>query len=139
MFANTSGVVGTNAGDKFHCSDSLWSCVANFIQNLTGAPFQEVATHHILDPLGLSGSFDANTKYPTFTARVFLGTNQDLLLLGSTLASGGVSPKTRLRVISTSSVNTMLNNWTAVKGITESFYNDETAQSMKRFVDGDEP
>lgn len=138
VFSNTAGHDGKQAGNVFHYSNVLWSHTANFIQNLTGAPFEEVAKYHVLEPLGLSGSFDRNTAFPPFTARGFVGSNQDLLVLGSTLASGGVSPKTRMRVISPASVNKMLNDWTVAQNVTESFHRDETVKSMKRFVDGNE-
>lgn len=64
-------------------------------------PFIETVKYYILGPIGLSESYDVNTVFPPFTARGFIESNEDLLLIGSTLASGGVSPKTRLRVFST--------------------------------------
>ena len=139
VFSNTAGVDGTDAGNSFYYSNSLWSHVSDFVQTITGVPFVEAVKYYILDPIGLLGSFDVNTVFPPFTARGFLGSNEDLLLIGSTLASGGVSPKTRLRVISTLSVNKMLKDWTKAQNVTASFMQDKTVNSMKRFqgVDGD--
>jgi hypothetical protein len=138
VFTNTAGVDGKDAGNKFVYSNSLWSHVSDFVMTVTGVPFVEAVEYYILNPIGLSGSYDVNTLFPPFTARGFTGSHEDLLLIGSTLASGGVSPKTRLRVISTSSTDEMLKDWTRSQNVTASFEKDETVKSMKRFqYDGD--
>ena len=138
VFTNTAGIDGKDAGNKFGYSNSLWSHVSDFVMTITGVPFVEAVEYYILNPIGLSGSYDVNTLFPPFTARGFTGSHEDLLLIGSTLASGGVSPKTRLRVISTSSTDEMLKDWTRAQNVTTSFENDETVKSMKRFqYDGD--
>lgn len=138
VFTNTAGIDGKGAGNKFEYSNSLWSHVSNFVMTMTGAPFAEAVEYYILNPIGLSGSYDINTLFPPFAARGFIGSHEDLLLIGSTLASGGVSPKTRLRVISTSSTDEMLKDWTKAQHVTASFENDKTVKSMKRFqYDGD--
>ena len=138
VFTNTAGIDGIHAGAEFHYSNSLWSHVSEFVQTITDVPFVEAVKYYILDPIGLTGSYDVNTLFPPFAARGFLGSNEDLLLIGSTLTSGGVSPKTRLRVISASSADTMLKDWTSAQNVTTSFRNDETVKSMKRFNYGGE-
>ena len=137
VFSNTAGINGNRAGRKFEYSNSLWSYVSNFIQNVTGVPFVEAITFYILNPMGLSGSFNEKSIYPPFVARGFIGSNRDLLLIGSTLASGGVSLETRLRVISSSSVDKMLYDWTSAQNVTKSFMDDKTVHSMKRFYEND--
>ena len=138
VFSNTAGIDGQHAGNKFHYSNSLWSHASDFVRTITGVPFVDAVKYYILDPIGLSGSYDVNTLFPPYTVRGFLGSNEDLLLIGSTLASGGVAPKTRLRVISASSNDKMLKDWTSAQHVTTSFTNDETVKGMKRFYyDGD--
>jgi len=132
IFTNTAGILGEDAGGKFQYSNSLWKSVADFVQTLTGVSFIEAVQYYILDSIGLMGSFDVNTMVPPFTARGYLGSNEDLLLIGSTLASGGVSPKTRLRVISSSSVDEMLKDWTSEQNVTESFSKDLTVKTVRK-------
>merc|ERR1719253_539584 len=136
VFTNTAGVDGSEAGKHFVYSNSLWSHVAASIANATGMSFLNVMDYYIIQPMGLKGHFDVDTAYPPYTARGFLGTNEDLMIIGSTLASGGISPKTRLQVISTKSVDEMLKDWTSVQNVRDSFSKDHTVDSMKRFHDG---
>ena len=49
--------------------------------------------HHVFDPIGLNGTFDYDSDYPPVAARGFVGTLEDLMLIGCTLSSGGVSPR----------------------------------------------
>lgn len=83
--------------------------------------------------MGLNGHFDIETIYPPFTARGFIGTNEDIMIIGSTLASRGVSPKTRLQIITQKSVTTMLKDWSVMQNVEDSFHKDETMASMRRF------
>ena len=136
VFTNTAGTFGEDAGGKFKYSNSLWKSVADFVQIVTGVSFIEAVQYYILDPIGLIGSFDVNTTVLPFTARGYFGSNEDLLLIGSTLASGGVSPKTRLRVISSSSVDEMLKDWTSEQNVTESFSKDFTVRTVNRTFRG---
>jgi hypothetical protein len=133
VFSNTAGTDGSHAGKKFEYSNSLWSHVSDFVEKLTGVSFVEAISFYILSPMGLSGYFEENTPYPPFTARGFRGSNEDLLVIGSTLASGGVSPKTRKRVISLSSVEKMLHDWTREQNVIASFLEDQTVKNMNRF------
>jgi hypothetical protein len=133
VFSNSAGFDGRHAGKKFEYSNSLWSHVSDFVEKLMGVSFIEAITYYILSPMGLSGYFDENTPYIPFTARGFYGSNEDLLVIGSTLASGGVSPKTRLRVISISSVTKMLHDWTSEQNITASFMEDKVVKNMNSF------
>jgi len=121
--------------NEFVYSNSLWSHVPSAIHNATGLSFEEAVKYYIIDPIGLGGSFDTNTSFPPYPARGFVGTLEDLQLIGCTLASGGTSPKTRLQVISDSSVNTILKDWTKEFNITSSFQENVTVRSMKRFQD----
>uniref|UniRef100_A0A7S1FN09 Beta-lactamase-related domain-containing protein n=1 Tax=Corethron hystrix TaxID=216773 RepID=A0A7S1FN09_9STRA len=136
VFTNTAGVDGSEAGMHFVYSNSLWSHVAASIANATGMTFLDVMDYYIIQPMGLKGHFDVDTVYPPYTASGFLGTNEDLMIIGSTLASGGISPKTRLQVISNKSVDEMLKDWTSVQNVRDSFSKDHTVDSMKRFHDG---
>ena len=134
VFSNTAGSDGSHAGTLFEYSNEMWSHVSEFIEELTGVTFVEAITHYILKPIGVSGYFDKDTEYPPMTARGFRGSNEDLLVIGSTLASGGVSPKTRLRVISSISVKNMLRDWTRTQNVIASFKNDKTMKTMDRFA-----
>jgi hypothetical protein len=58
------------------------------------------------------------------------------MIIGSTLASGGISPKTRLQVVSKTSVDVMLQDWTSIQSVQASFLEDRTVKSMTRFQDG---
>ena len=133
LFTNTAGVDGSYVGRKFEYSNSLWSYIPSFIYSVTGVPFIDAITFYVLNPMGLSGFYDMNTSYPPYAARGFLGTTRDIILIGSTLASGGISPETRLRVLSQSSVKKMLEDWTSALNVTHSFNEDKTVQSMSRF------
>lgn len=59
-----------------------------------------------------------------------MGSNKDLLIIGSTLASGGVSPETGMRVVSQASIEKMLYDWTTALNVTESFKNDKIVKRM---------
>lgn len=133
VFTNTAGIDGSHAGKRFEYSNSLWSHVPNFVHNVTGVSFTDAIKYYVLDPIGLSGVFDTNSSYPPYAARGFLGSTKDILLIGSTLASGGISPETRLRVLSQSSVRKMLKDWTNVPSVSQSFKDDKTVLSMSRF------
>ena len=138
IFTNTAGTDGSHAGNKFEYSNAMWSHVSGFVESLTGVPFVEAIKFYISDPMGLTGSFDETTQYPPFAARGFRGSNEDLLTIGSTLASGGVSPKTRKRVVSSSSVERMLHDWTDEQNVRASFARDKTVGTMKRFRYGED-
>lgn len=136
IFTNTAGVDGSEAGKRFVYSNSLWFHVANPVVKATKMSFLDAMEFYILQPLGLRGNFDIHTEYPPFMARGFLGTNEDMMVIGSTLVSGGISPKTRLRVLSQTSVDKMLKDWTSIQNVKASFLKDSTVKSMKRFQDG---
>lgn len=137
VFSNTAGIKGTHTEKKFEYSNSLWLHTKDFVEQITGVSFVEAIRYYVLDPMGLSGYFDVNTPYPPFSARGFIGSHKDLLLIGSTLASGGVSPETRIRVLSKSSVEKMLHDWTREQNVTASFMIDKTVKSMTRFSSGE--
>ena len=65
-------------------------------------------------------------------ARGYRGSNEDLMKIGSTLSSGGVSPKTALRVISSNSVQKMLSDSTS--HVKDTFNNNTVVRSMSRFL-----
>lgn len=139
IFTNTAGADGSYAGNKFEYSNSLWKYAPDFIETKAGVSFIEAISFYILDPMGLTGSFNVTTQYPPFAARGFLGSNEDLLTIGSTLASGGVSPKTRKRIISSSNVERMLRAPTNKNNhLASSFMLDKTFASMNRFRSGKE-
>ena len=114
----------------------MWSHVAASIANATGMSFLDVMDYYIIQPMGLKGHFDVDILYPPYTACGFLGTDEDLMIIGSTLASGGISPKTRLQVISAKSVDEMVKEWTSIQNVRDSFSKDDTVDSMKRFYVG---
>lgn len=132
VFSNTAGDMGEHAESSFQYSNSLWSHATTTVQNATELTFLEAMSKYILEPLGSAGSFDPETAYPPFPARGFVGSLDDILLIGSTLASGGVSPKTRLQILSVNSVQRMLRDST--RNVSASFYNDRATKSMDRFV-----
>ena len=101
------------------------------IERITKLSFVDAINLYVIKPLGLEGHFDLETEYPPFTARGFVGSNEDLMIIGSTLASKGISPKTRLQVLSQQSINTMLRDWT--QEFKDSFSLDKTVASMNRF------
>lgn len=104
VFSNTAGINGNHTEKKFEYLNSLWLHTKDFVEAITGVSLVKAITYYVLDSMGLSGYFDENTPYPPLTAGGFIGSNKDLLLIGSTLASGGVSPETRIQVLSKSSV-----------------------------------
>eukprot|EP00971_Amphidinium_carterae_P201122 3991337-Amphidinium_carterae.1 len=87
--------------------------------------------------MGAEGQFDVNTNVPPFPARGYEGPLDDLLLLGSTLANGGISPKTGKRVITAESVSSMLEPRMVSEAQRESFFASHQAQTMARFVQRD--
>ena len=95
IFSNTATI-----SNEFEYSNEKWTYAQAFIEQLLGTTFEEAVSYHILVPMGLTGYFEKQTEYPPIVARGYRGSNEDLLIIGSTLASGGVSPKTALRVIS---------------------------------------
>ena len=134
LFTNIVGSDGTLAGTYFEYSNGMWSHISGFVEKVTGVPFVEAITYYVLTPMGVSGLFDENTEYPPMSARGFRGTTSDLLIIGGTLASGGVSPSSRLRVISSASVQKMLSDWTSTQKVVFSFQKDKTATSMDKFT-----
>jgi hypothetical protein len=133
IFTNTAGIDGSNAGKEFMYSNSMWVHVEAFVEKVTGMSFKKAIEFYIVNPMGLSGHFDDGTEYPPFTARGFVGTNEDLMIIGGTLASNGVSPKTRKQIIQPNTAKTMLKDWTKLQNVTKSFLQDKTVESMNRF------
>eukprot|EP00957_Ditylum_brightwellii_P164657 12536783-Ditylum_brightwellii.AAC.1 len=133
IFTNTAGIDGSTAGDKFLYSNSMWVYVESFVTHVSGKTFKEAIDSYILHPMGLDGHFNEGTEYPPFTARGFVGTNEDLMVIGGTLAALGVSPKSRVQIISENSTRTMLKDWTSIQKVKASFLSDKTVESMKRF------
>lgn len=133
IFTNTAGDDGSNAGKEFVYSNSMWVFVEAFVAKVTGKSFKEAMDHYITSPMGLNGHFDDETEYTPFPARGFVGTNEDLMIIGGTLGSHGVSPKTRTQIIKADSAKSMLKDWTKLQNVTSSFLQDKTVESMNRF------
>ena len=133
IFSNTAGSDGSKAGTEFDYSNGLWKYVPDSVHSATGMYFLDAMQHYILDPMGITGSFDTNTAYPPYAARGFVGSLDDLLLIGSTLAGRGVSTKTRKQVVSARSVEALLQDSVALGNTTNSFSRHEVVKSMKRF------
>lgn len=118
--------------EKFNYSNHPWQHIPTAVSRSTGKPFITSIQHHIINPMGLSGRFQMRTPYNLYAARGFKGDLDDILLIGSTLANRGISPKTKKRIISPSSVARIL-------AITTRFKNesDPVVRSMNRFKSRD--
>jgi len=127
VFSNTATI-----SNEFEYSNDKWVYAQAFIEQLLGTIFEEAVSYHILVPMGLIGYFEKHTEYPPMVARGYRGSNEDLMVIGSTLASGGVSPKTALRVISSNSVQKILRDST--KHAKDTFNNNKVVESMNRFL-----
>jgi len=77
----------------------------NYIQQSCGVNFTTAMHYHVLEPMGLLGSFNLTTAN---NLKGYVGAIDDPILIASTLVSAGVSPKTRRQVLSAASVNYML-------------------------------
>ena len=98
---------------EFSYSNTAWERVIDeAVGKATGGMrFVKAFQTYVADPMGLMGAFDTGTKNKDeipYEARGYRGPMDDLLLLGCTLANGGVSPKTRQQVLSWESLEDML-------------------------------
>jgi hypothetical protein len=137
VFSNTAGRDGKKAGNEFTYANELWLHVPEAIYNATGLSFEETIKYYVLDPMGLSGSFDNQTAFPPVAARGFVGSLDDLMLIGCTLATGGISPKTSKRVLSTQNIQKMQRDWITDQGVMNSFQRNIIVFGLRqRFTEG---
>jgi len=137
IFSNTVSVNGSVPGQNFTYLNPPWHSVPAAVKKATSMNFLDAMQFYVLDPMGAEGQFDVNTNVPPFPARGYEGPLDDLLLLGSTLANGGISPKTGKRVITAESVSSMLEPRMVSEAQRESFFASHQAQTMARFVQRD--
>lgn len=130
-----SNVIRHGNGTKFEYSNRPWECVPKVIEASTRKPFRTSIQDYVLKPMGLSGKFNIYTLHLPYAARGYVGGIEDLLLIGSTLTNGGISPKTKQRIISASSVARLLRTTSHF----EENESDEVVHSMSKFQAANEP
>jgi len=130
LFDIVTNAANVERGD-FRYDNGAWASVPDIVRRATGMHFADAMRFYVLDPMGIVGTFNQNTTLPPYAARGFEGPLQDLLLVGSTLASGGISPKTHKQILSEESVHRMLLDSTLHSK--KSFYEEPVTKSMKRF------
>ncbi|CAB9523337.1 expressed unknown protein [Seminavis robusta] len=140
ILSNTAG-----ADQRFHYDNDPWKDVPAAVEKAcSGLNFTYAINHYVLEPMGIVGKFDVDTIYPPYAARGFVGPLEDLMLIGATLTLGGLSPKTRQRVLAFESVQQLLNKTTSSQAFQdpvqkiqkEAFVNDTVVHNMKhRFRD----
>eukprot|EP00928_Gymnodinium_smaydae_P064421 TRINITY_DN47749_c0_g1_i1.p1 TRINITY_DN47749_c0_g1~~TRINITY_DN47749_c0_g1_i1.p1 ORF type:complete len:719 (-),score=43.38 TRINITY_DN47749_c0_g1_i1:263-2209(-) len=134
MLSNKAGF--TSEGQRhsqlaFRYSNYPWRAVPDAIEAISGMSFHDALRQFVTIPMGITGKFNEGTNFPPYAARGFVGTVEDLVLIGATLANGGISPKTRKTVVSADSVAHMLADQTV--DVKESFLQDTVRLSMRRF------
>jgi len=108
VFSRTADRKGGPPGIKFDEQSNIWKRAPKFVKSQTGLNFTTAMQHYILDRMGMVGNLNVTmTLSPSLG---FVGPLEDMMLIGSTLASFGVSPKTRQQVVSMQSVEMLLNN-----------------------------
>jgi len=117
-----------------------YSVLSAAVLQVTGMEFSMAIAHYVLDPMGLIGTIDARISNTRDSHNVlfgegrgFVGSINDMFLIGATLVNQGISPKTRKQVISSASVQQLLGDSVMHTGAKYTFDKDPVVARMERF------
>ncbi|CAB9515413.1 expressed unknown protein [Seminavis robusta] len=133
VFSNVGGSNGTIIGKNFRYTNDLWYLIPGAFERITGMKFVDCVKEYVIEPMGLTGQYDATNKtMPPLAGRGYNGHPTDIAVIGATLAASGISPKTRKQVVSPESVQLMLQDTISTPNLTESFNRDKIVLEMDR-------